>query len=99
MNVYEKLYDENNGDNIILYDDSDKPCEFEQIAMIPYGDFDYAVLHPVKGIEGVGETDVMIFRIEGEGADASLNFELDKEISGEVFKEFMKLVEEEFGEE
>ena len=37
-NVFDKLYDENNNDNVILYNEQGDPVEFEQIAIIPYNE-------------------------------------------------------------
>ena len=95
MNIIEKLYDENNEENIILYDENDVATEFEQLALIPYGDFDYAVLLPVTKIDGIEEDEVMIFRIDGEGADAELNLEDDPSAANAVFDIFVELMEEE----
>lgn len=35
MNPIDQIFDENNNDNIILYNENDEPMEFMQIAVIP----------------------------------------------------------------
>ena len=51
LNPIEQILDENNIDNIVLYNENDEPFEFEQIAIIPLEDGEkqslYAILLPV----------------------------------------------------
>ena len=35
LSIFDIILDENNFDNIVLYDEKNKPEEFEQIAYIP----------------------------------------------------------------
>jgi hypothetical protein len=42
-NIFDKLYDENNNDNITLYNEHGEPVEFEQIAIIPIEDNVYFI--------------------------------------------------------
>ena len=46
----EKLLDENNNENIVLFDENDNATEFEQVALIPLEDKTYAILKPVTKI-------------------------------------------------
>lgn len=47
-NPFEMLLDENNTENIVFYDESGNPMEFEQIALISIEEDKYAILHPVN---------------------------------------------------
>ena len=55
MSTIEKILDEDNIDNIFLYDDENNEIEFEQVAVIPLNDEVYVILSPVKELGGVRE--------------------------------------------
>ena len=80
INPIDALYDENNCDNIILCNEKGKLIEFEQIALIPQGEHTYAILKPVKPMEGVGEDEGLVFSIDTAEEDG---------------KEFLRLVTDE----
>ena len=44
VNAIDALFDENNTDNIVLYNEKEEPVEFEQIAIIPIEENVYAIL-------------------------------------------------------
>ena len=43
VNAIDALLDENNTDNVTIYDENDKPYEFEQIAIIPHKERLFAI--------------------------------------------------------
>ena len=60
----ELLLDENNTDNLKLYDENNKETEFEQVAVIPLNEKIYAILKPVTKIVGVNDDEALVFVIE-----------------------------------
>ncbi len=64
MDTIEKLLDEENEENIILYDENNNETEFEQCAIIPMDEKIYAILKPVTPIEGVDDDVALVFVIE-----------------------------------
>ena len=67
LNPIEQILDENNLDNIVLYNEQDEPFEFEQIAVIPLendGKQDlYAILLPLTPLAGIEEDEALVFEI------------------------------------
>ena len=99
-NVFDKLYDENNNDNVILYNEQGDPVEFEQIAIIPYSEQVYIILHPVTRLDGVLEDEGLVFIIgnDDDGTE-KLNLVVEEDIIDAVFSIYDRLVEEAEGNE
>jgi len=93
-NPVEQILDEKNNDNIILYDDQNKPIEFEQIAVIPLERTNglYAILIPLTPMQGVNEGEGVLFEIDEENGDLSVVN--DDAIIDEVLTIYQKLVED-----
>lgn len=89
----DRLLDENDAENIFLYDENNKKIEFEQVAMIPMDEKIYALLKPVDTDE---EDDVAyVFVIEEiDGEDCLVMITNQDEID-RVFDEYYELLEEE----
>lgn len=66
INLLEKLFDEDNDDNIVLFDDDGNEIELEQMAAVNYDGKVYAVLHVV----GDPEDEVVVFSINPEDEDS-----------------------------
>ena len=84
---------------ITLYDDNDNPVDFNEVAVVEYqGDF-YALLQPVKPMEGLGEDEAIIFKVIQKD-DETDEFEpvTDESILDAVFNEYLK-AEAEFMDE
>lgn len=94
MNVIEKLLDENNSDNIILYNENDEAMEFEQIASVYLGDEPFFILHPVTELEGVGEDEALVFGIVIEDGEEALEVVDDDDVVDAVFEEYYIMLEE-----
>ena len=62
--VFEKLFDEKDDSNIVLYDEEEKAVEFEQCAIIPIKEDVYAILKPVKPMKGLGKDEALVFLLE-----------------------------------
>ncbi len=90
----EKILDENNLENIILYNESGEPLAFEQIALIPLDngkeeDDLYAILRPAENFGEMTTDDVWAFLLDIEN-DNILPVQ-DKEIIDRVFDAYNKL--------
>ena len=95
MNPIDKLFDENNTDNIVLVGDDGKAVEFEQVALISLNDKDYAILALANATEGVGDDEGIVFEIkEDENGTVELATVTDDEMIDAVFDVYDKLWEE-----
>lgn len=90
----DKLFDENNNDNIVLYDENDKPMEFAQIAIIPLNEELYAILKPVGKIEGIADDEAIVFVLKETDDEEYLEACDNFDIVDQVFEEYYKLLEE-----
>ena len=93
-NPIEQILDENNLDNIVLYDDENKPIEFEQVAVIPLERTGllYAIMIPVTPMQGVGEGEGVLFQIDE--LKGSIEIERDDAIIDEVLTIYKTLIDE-----
>ncbi len=93
-NPLEQILDENNIENVILYDAENKPIEFEQVALIPLertGKL-YAIMIPVTPMQGVNEGEGVLFVIDEIKGD--IEIERDDAIIDEVLTIYKTLIEE-----
>ena len=99
INVIEQILDENNNENVIMYDDQNNPIEFEQIAVIPRENDTnlYAILVPITPMEGVNEGEGVLFAID-ENLN-SIEIVRDDKIIDEILTIYQKLIEEGDNEE
>ena len=89
-----QILDENNLDNIILYDAENKPIEFEQVALIPLDETNklYAILIPVTPMQGVEEGEGVLFELDEDTRD--LEIVRDDNIINQVLTVYEKLIAE-----
>lgn len=93
-NPIEQILDENNTENIVLYDAESKPIEFEQVAVIPLertGNL-YAIMIPVTPMQGVNEGEGVLFVVDE--IKGSIEIERDEAIIDEVLSIYKTLIEE-----
>lgn len=92
----EAILDPQNTDNITLYDENDKPTEFEQIALIPLNNSVYVILKPVEAMENVADDEAVVFELvdDAENGDV-LNVVMEEEVAKQVFEEYKKMIEAE----
>ena len=93
-NPLEQILDENNTENVILYDADNKPIEFEQVALIPLertGKL-YAIMIPVTPMQGVEEGEGVLFVVDEIKGD--IEIERDDTIIDEVLSIYKTLIEE-----
>ena len=92
----EQILDENNIDNIVLYNEKDEPFEFEQIAIIPLMNGErqdlYAILLPLTPRAGIEEDEALVFEVnERENVVRVCD---NEEIIDRVMTEYEKLLAE-----
>ena len=92
--VFDKLFDENDESNIVLYDEKERPVEFEQHGTIPIKEQVYAILRPVNKLEGfdLEEDQGLVFLLEEtEDGEELLTLVEDEDIIDIVFEEYNKV--------
>lgn len=95
MNAIDAIFDENNTENIVLYNADDEAVEFEQIAIVPIGENDYAILKPVEPLEGMSDDEAMVFELqENEEGERQLVMVQEEDVIDKVFDIYEKLFEE-----
>ena len=91
----EMLLDENNTENLKLYDENNRETEFEQVAVIPLDEKIYAILKPVTKIVGVNDDEALVFVIEEVDDEDCLVIVDDEAVVDRVFKEYYELLKAE----
>lgn len=95
MTNFDKLFDEENEDNIILYDENNNEVEFEQVAIIPIGEEVYAMLKPVAPMEGVADDEALVFQLCEIDDEEMLSIVTDEKVVDAVFEIYYDLLREE----
>ena len=95
QNLIDALFDEDNNDVIILFNERGEEIPFEQVAIIPLGKT-YAILKPVQPMDGLGEDEGLVFAVEvnAETNEEYLALVTDMDIIDKVFDVYDALVEE-----
>ena len=104
VDLLDILLDKENKEPITLMDEKGKQLSFEQIAMIVHEVKKekklFAILKPVDKIEGLGENEAIVFRVEQDkDGNTTLRIEEDEDIAIDVFNEYYDLLEEELAKE
>ena len=95
LSPIDMLLDENNTENLKLYNEENQEVEFEQIALVPIEDKTYAILKPVETMEGVADDEALVFVIDEIDDEDCLVIVEDDKIIDDVFEEYYKLLNEE----
>ena len=95
LSQIEKLLNEDNTENVILYDEKNQPTEFEQVAIIPLYEKIFVILKPVTPIENMDDDEALVFVIEEIDDQDSLVTVEDINLVNEVFDEYYKLLKDE----
>lgn len=93
------LLDENNSDNITLYDENGDGVEFEQIAVIPMDEKVYAILRPIEAFEGMKDDEALVFNIEEVDDEEVLVVTEDDKVIDKVFNQYYEMLKAEGIEE
>lgn len=95
-NPIDCIFDEDNTDPIVLYNEKGEPVEFEQVAVIPLDERVYAILKPIKEMEGIGENEALVFEVVETASDEEedfLSLVVDVDTIDRVFKVYDGLVD------
>ena len=95
LSPIDMLLDENNTDNIKLYNEENEEVEFEQIALVPIEEKIYAILKPAATMEGVADDEALVFGIEEIDDEDCLVIVEDDTIVDKVFEEYYKMLKAE----
>ncbi len=91
----DKLFDENNNDNIVLYNEKGVPTEFEQVALIPLEGKLYTILCLANPNDDIGQDEGIVFSIDiSDNNKKTLQIVSDDEIIGQVFDIYESLLDE-----
>ncbi len=91
----ELLLDENNNENIKLYDEKNECVEFEQIATIPMEERIFVILKPVTAMENVAEDEAIVFEIQEIDEEDCLVVVTEDKIIDKVFDEYYQMLKAE----
>ncbi len=95
LSPIDMLLDEDNNDNIVLFNEDNQKVEFEQIALVQIENRVYALLKPALKMEGIGDDEALVFAIEEiDGEDCLVIVEED-EIIDKVFEEYYEMLRSE----
>ena len=84
---------ENGGNIIELVDEDEKTVRFEHLMTVEYEGDSYVLLSPIDEVEGLGEDEVVILKIEeGEENDTYVGVE-DEELLEKVFERYLEIAE------
>ena len=95
LSPIDMLLDENNTDNIKLYNEDNQEVEFEQIALVPIEDKTYAILKPVSTMEGIADDEALVFVIDEIDDEECLVIVEDDAIVDKVFEEYYQMLKDE----
>ena len=93
-NPIEQILDENNTENIVLFDDQQNPITFEQVALIPLDRTNalYVILIPITPMQGVNEGEGVLFEIDEQ--KQSLEVVSDQQIIDDVLEVYQALLDQ-----
>ena len=86
----------NDDDDVItLVADNGEEIDFVEVAGIAYRGNFYAILQPIKLIEGMDADEALVFKVSrGKDGEDKFEIELDDSIIDAVFVEYNKLLDE-----
>ena len=86
VSLLERLFDDDNDENIILFDEDGKEIELEQIATVTHEGEIYAVLHVV----GDPEDEAVVFHVNPDDEEA-INMVQDEALGNKVLQLVMDM--------
>lgn len=92
LSPIDMLMDENNTDNIVLFNEDDQAVEFEQIAIVSIQERVCALLKPVLSMAGIADDEALVFSIEEIDGEDCLVVVEDDETVDQVFEEYYKML-------
>lgn len=93
FSLVEMLLDPDNESPVVCYNEDGGEVLFDQIAVIPYCDELYAILKPITKLEGVGENEAMVFKINVD--EDSIEILYDFDLCDKIFEVYYDLLKKE----
>ena len=99
VDIVDVLLDEKNTAPIYMFNDKGEQIEFDQIAVIPYGDNElYCILKPITKIPGIKDDEAVVFKVDqDENGEGFLKVEEREDVAIAIFDQYYNLLEEEQG--
>ena len=94
MSAIDQIFDPNNCEPIVMYNENNQEVAFEQIAVVPLDGEVYVILKPVEAMEGIGEDEALVFAIVVEDGEEMLVVEDRTEVIDEVFRQYYEMLDE-----
>jgi len=96
VDILDVLLDEKNTAPIYMHNDKGDQIEFDQVAVIPYGENDlYCILKPITKVPGIKDDEAVVFKVDqDENGEGYLKVEENEEIAIAVFDQYYNLLEE-----
>ena len=92
MTAIDMILDENNDENIVLYNEEGEAFEFEQIALIVLGNTQFVILRPLLDDEDIDEDEALVFAIEEVDGEDALVIVEDEEVVDAVFEAYYDML-------
>ncbi len=93
MSEIDKLFAEDNNENIILFNEKGEEIAFEQIAVIPIKERIFCILKPVILISGMDPAEGLVFEVVTENEEEKIVLVTNEDIIDEVFDIYLGLFE------
>lgn len=88
-----EIFDEE--DIITLQDEEGHPIKFIEVACVEYENNFYVLLSPAEQVEGIGEDEVIVCKLEDQDDETQLIVPLqDEELMQKVFDEYLRTADE-----
>ena len=88
-----EIFDEE--DIITLQDEQGNPIKFVEVACVEYEEEFYVLLSPAEEVEGIGEDEVIICKLEDQDDETQLIVPVeDEELMQKVFDEYLRTADE-----
>ncbi len=92
LSPIDMILDEENDENIILYNENNEPTEFEQIAVVPLDGKAHVILKPADPIDGLGDDEALVFTIDEYEGEECLSIALDDDLIDAVFEAYYDML-------
>lgn len=99
VDILDVLLDDKNTAPIYMFNDKGEQIEFDQIAVIPYGDDElYCILKPITKVPGIKDDEAVVFKVEqDENGEGYLKVEDREDVAIAIFDQYYNLLDEESG--
>jgi len=96
--AYSQVIDEDNNDNIFLYNSKHEPIEFEQIFNVSFDDRKFCILKPVVPMKKMKKDESLVYELVEKDGEGDFIYVEDTELIDKVFEfyydELKKIIEE-----